>query len=29
MAGFEFGSGIMSNGNLPEDDAETLRNVPV
>jgi len=25
MAGFEFGSGIFSNANLPEDDAQTLR----
>eukprot|EP00471_Norrisiella_sphaerica_P009886 CAMPEP_0184502750 /NCGR_PEP_ID=MMETSP0113_2-20130426/51144_1 /TAXON_ID=91329 /ORGANISM="Norrisiella sphaerica, Strain BC52" /LENGTH=185 /DNA_ID=CAMNT_0026892067 /DNA_START=206 /DNA_END=763 /DNA_ORIENTATION=- len=27
MAGFEFGSGIFSNANLPEDDAATLRAV--
>ena len=27
MAGFEFGSGIMSNGNLPEQDAQVLRDV--
>jgi len=27
MAGFEFGSGIFSNANLPEDDAAILRNV--
>jgi hypothetical protein len=24
MAGFEFGSGIFSNGNMPEDDASNL-----
>lgn len=27
MAGFEFGSGIFSNANLPEEDAALLRNV--
>ena len=29
MAGFEMGSGIFSNGNLPEDDAQALREVDV
>ena len=29
MAGFEFGSGIMSNGNLPEEDAGILRAVEI
>jgi hypothetical protein len=24
MAGFEFGSGIFSNGNMPEDDTTNL-----
>jgi len=29
MAGFEFGSGIFSNANRPENDAEVLRKAPI
>eukprot|EP00747_Dinoflagellata_sp_TGD_P083594 gnl/TRDRNA2_/TRDRNA2_162183_c0_seq2.p1 gnl/TRDRNA2_/TRDRNA2_162183_c0~~gnl/TRDRNA2_/TRDRNA2_162183_c0_seq2.p1 ORF type:complete len:257 (+),score=46.90 gnl/TRDRNA2_/TRDRNA2_162183_c0_seq2:51-821(+) len=29
MAGFEFGTGIFSNANLPEQDAKVLREVPL